>query len=134
MTVTAGVILWFRMDRHIADAIFKAAPKIRSKECQIRVYVPDIARGPKRFIDKILIEYKTERDPQIPNKNTTNDLEVLVKSTASNREGPYRRIDPGMLGVVPQLKLSTVAKVEGENLDPSTFITVSAKKRKKFGS
>ena len=91
-TLSSGVILWFKIEKHMAETIYEAAPKIRNQDIQIKTFVPSIARDRKRYIDKILLHYKKEVDSDLRYiiKNNTTDLEVLLKSTKPNREGPYR--------------------------------------------
>ena len=66
-------------------------------------------------------------------KISLNDLEVLIKSTVGNRSGPYRRIDPGILGAIPELKLKTGRSGEKVEEDPNAFTTVERSRRKKHG-
>ena len=134
-TISSGVILWFKTDKHIAEAIYKAAPKIRSQEIQIKTYIPSIARDRKRYIDKILLDYKKDVDSDLRFivKNNTTDLEVLLKSTKPNRLGPYRRIDPAILGEVPDLDLKTEKPDVNTTPDPNAFSTVENKRRAKHG-
>ena len=44
VTNSGGIILWFKAQTHIAAAIYRAAPRIRSQDVQIRTYIPKIAR------------------------------------------------------------------------------------------
>ena len=122
-TISSGVILWFKTDKHIAEAIYKAAPMIRSQEFQIKTYIPSIARDRKRYIDKILLDYKKDVDSDLRFivKNNTTDLEVLLKSTKPNRLGPYRRIDPAILGEVPDLDLKTEKPDINTTPDPNAI-------------
>ena len=94
-TSSTRVILWFRMDKHIAQAIYKVAHKMRTDECQIKLFVPDVARDRKRSIDKLFMDYKSERDKNFRYlvKSTACDIEILIKSVDPNRGGPYRKID-----------------------------------------
>ena len=119
----------------MAEAIYKAAPKIRSQEIQIKTYIPSIARDRKRYIDKILLDYKKDVDSDLRFivKNNTTDLEVLLKSTKPNRLGPYRRIDPAILGEVPDLDLKTEKPDPNTTPDPNAFSTVENKRRAKHG-
>ena len=75
-----------------------------------------------------LIKRKTRHVP-IHHQNGVNDLEVLCKLTSSN--GPYGRIDIGVLGEVPELKLVMPKNVQLMEKDENSFIIVENKKKKK---
>ena len=68
-------------------------------------------------------------------KNCDNDLEILVKSTQTHREGPYRRIDIGMLGAIAKLKYRTEKPPPPSNPspDPNSFTPVTYPRKKKLG-
>ena len=135
ITSTTGVIMWFRTDKHIAQAIYKAAPKMRTDECQIQLYIPDVARDRKRHIDRLFMEYKTQRDKNFRYlvKNTSSDIEILVKSVDPNRGGPYRKIDLALLGEIPDLKLKIDKKETAHEIDPNKFTKVTSRRKKKLG-
>ena len=66
-------------------------------------------------------------------KNSTTDLEILVKSVDPNRGGPYRKIDIAVLGAIPKLKLKIDKKTETPASDPNEFSTVSILRKRKLG-
>ena len=58
VTTAGGLILWFKTQTHIATAIYRAAPKIRSQEVQIGTFIPTIARERKKITDREKYEYR----------------------------------------------------------------------------
>ena len=64
-------------------------------------------------------------------KNGTTDLEVMCKSL--NNNGPYKRLDLGILGAVPKLKLITPKQSSSVEKNKDEFIKVTSKKAKKSG-
>ena len=78
-------------------------------------------------MDKLLIDYKTEvdKDTRYLIKASVNDIEILIQSTRENRQGPYRRIDPGVLGAIPELNLKTEKAPEVQASDDSEFSPVN---------
>ena len=50
VTVTNGVILWFRAEKPLA-------PEIRCKEFQVRTFIPDIVRPREQYPDMLFMEY-----------------------------------------------------------------------------
>ena len=79
------------------------------------------------------MEYKREKDEKFRYmiKNGTTDLEVMCKSL--NNNGPYGRIDLGVLCAVPKLKLITPRPSASIDKDKDDFIKVTSKKAKKSG-
>ena len=108
---------------------------MRTDECQIKLYVPDVARERKRSIDKLFMDFKTKRDRNFRYivKNLTTDLEILVKSVDPNRGGPYRKIDIAILGAIPELNLKINKKIETPAEGPNEFTTVSSRRKRKLG-
>ena len=77
--------------------------------------------------------YKKEKDEKFRYlvKNGKTDIEVLCKTLQNN--GPYQRLDIGILGAVPKLKLVTPRSQASAELDNNAFTKVLSKKAKKLG-
>ena len=79
------------------------------------------------------MSYKKDKDDKFRYivKNGINDIEVMCKTLQNN--GPYQRIDIGILGAVPKLKLVTPRSSASTDLDKNIFTKVLSKKAKKHG-
>ena len=81
-------------------------------------------------VDELFMTYKTERDPGFRYlvKSGLVDIEVLCKT--ENSGAPYRRIDLGLLGAVPDLKTVT-PNSRKPDVPPTEFTRVSRKSKKR---
>ena len=109
------------------------APKIRSPDFQVKMFIPSIARDRKKYLDSLFMAYKKEKDAKFRYviKNGSTDLEVLCKTLENN--GPQQRIDLGTLGAIPKLKLVTPRTPASIEKDKNEFTKVTSKEAKKLG-
>ena len=126
VTTAGGIIIWFRTQSHIASAIYRAAPRIHSQFVQIRTYILEMAPERKKYLDKLLMTFKDEKEKNLWYifKNREVDLEALLKNAASN--APYRRINIEALGAVPSLKFITGKEKVPNEVDEDSFIAAGA--------
>lgn len=109
VTTKGGVICWVKVQKHIADKVFRMAPRPNSNDCQVVTFVHALARKRKKNIEKIFLEYKREVDKDIRflMKNGTLDLQIFLKKHSVYGHVPYREFNLGLLGEIHDLETKT---------------------------
>ena len=106
--------------------------RIRNKAFVVKNFIPVIARSRKKYVDQLFMSYKKERDDKFWYliKPGLNDIEILCKTF--NHNGPFRRIDPSILGAIPNLE-TTTPKARSPEKPLDGFTKVEKKRSSKRG-
>ena len=117
MTSNKSLIAWIQMDAHIIERITRETSRVPAKVFKTVPFIPELARGRKKAIDAVLLDYKRNVDNSLRYliKNDTDDVKVLLKRYSEYDYLPYREIELKHLGKLPGF--NTITKDTNVNLD-----------------
>ena len=117
MSSNNGLIAWIQLDAPIVERIMRETSRIPAKIFKTVPFIPEIARGCKKAIDAVLLQYKRTIDDSLCYliKNDVDDVKVLLKRYSEYDYLPYREIELKHLGKLPGF--STITKDDRVNQD-----------------
>ena len=104
-TTKGGLIAWVKLDPVVVKEVHRRAIKASSNNFRTAHFIPSIARERKASADKILLDYKKlNKDFKYIIRNSTKDIQILVKRISELSHTPYRVIPIESLGALTPLK------------------------------
>ena len=115
-TTKGGLVAWVKLDPLVVKEVHRRAIKASSKIFRTAHFIPAIARDSKTSTDKISMDYKKENnDFKYIIRNSSNDIQILVKRVSVLNHTPYHEIPIESLCALTPLK--TVSKPEKPDVE-----------------